>query len=178
MPVPESGSLDLPVIFFIALGLAMDAFAVSVASGFAMTKLRIRHAIRIALLFGMFQALMPLVAWLLGLGFRESIEAFDHWLAFGLLGGIGIKMLYESFKLGETEDPRDPMSISILLVLLVATSIDALAVGLTLSIIKVPVITPTLVIGAVTFALSYAGMYIGDRFGHFFEIKRPRPLVA
>lgn len=93
MPVPESGSLDLPVIFFIALGLAMDAFAVSVASGFAMTKLRIRHAIRIALLFGMFQALMPLVGWLLGLGFRESIEAFDHWLAFGLLGGIGIKML-------------------------------------------------------------------------------------
>ncbi|MGD2080531.1 MAG: manganese efflux pump MntP family protein [Nitrospirota bacterium] len=171
MHVFEGGGLDLPVIFFLSVGLAMDAFAVSVASGIAITRLRVRHAVRIALFFGFFQALMPVAGWLLGLGFRSAIEAFDHWLAFGLLGAIGGKMLYESFRLEEAENPRDPMSISVLLVLSVATSIDALAVGLTLSVIKVPVVGPALIIGVVTFALSYAGIYIGDRFGHFFEKK-------
>jgi putative Mn2+ efflux pump MntP len=167
----ESGGLDLLTIIFIAIGLAMDAFAVSVASGLAVTKLRVRYAFKIALFFGLFQALMPVLGWFLGLGFRHLIEDYDHWLAFGLLTAIGGKMIYESFRLEDAENPRDPMGIQVLLVLSVATSIDALAVGLTLTFIKVPIITPAIIIGAVTFALSYAGVFLGKKFGHFFEKK-------
>jgi putative Mn2+ efflux pump MntP len=167
----ESGGLDLLTIIFIAIGLAMDAFAVSVASGLAVTKLRVRYAFKIALFFGLFQALMPVLGWFLGLGFRHLIEDYDHWLAFGLLTAIGGKMIYESFRLEDAENPRDPMGIQVLLVLSVATSIDALAVGLTLTFIKVPIITPAIIIGAVTFALSYVGVFLGEKFGHFFEKK-------
>jgi len=171
MHVPEGGGLSITTIIFIAVGLAMDAFAVSVASGLAATRLRVRHALGMALSFGVFQALMPVAGWLLGFGFREEIASVDHWLAFVLLAAVGGKMIYEAFKLEEAENPRNPMSISVLLVLSVATSIDALAVGLSLTFIKVPIATPALIIGAVTFALSYAGVYIGERFGHFFEKK-------
>jgi putative Mn2+ efflux pump MntP len=171
MHISETGGLDLLTIIFIAVGLAMDAFAVSVASGLAITKLRVRYALKIALFFGLFQALMPVLGWVLGLGFRHRIEAFDHWLAFGLLAAIGGKMIYESFRLEEAENPHDPMSIRVLLVLSVATSIDALAVGLTLTFIKVPIVTPAVIIGMVTFALSYAGVFLGEKVGHFFEKK-------
>lgn len=171
MHISENGGLDLPTIFFIAVGLAMDAFAVSVASGLAVSKLRVRYALRMALFFGLFQALMPVAGWLLGFGFRQTIQEFDHWLAFALLAAIGVKMIYESFKLEEVENPRDPMSITLLLVLSVATSIDALAVGLTLTFIKVPIATPAVIIGLVTFSISFAGVYLGDKFGHFFEKK-------
>jgi len=166
-----SGTLDLLSIVFVAVGLAMDAFAVSVANGLAVSRLRVRFALKIALFFGVFQAVMPMVGWLLGLGLRDLIGSFDHWIAFGLLAFVGGKMIYESFKLEEAENPRDDLSLAMLLVLSVATSIDALAVGLTLSIIKVNIITPAVIIGIVTFALSYAGVFIGDRFGHFFEKK-------
>lgn len=171
MHISEGGGLNLLTIVFIAVGLAMDAFAVSVASGLAVTKLRARHALKIALFFGLFQALMPVLGWVLGLGFRHHIEAFDHWLAFGLLAAIGGKMIYESFRLEAAENPRDLMSVRMLLVLSVATSIDALAVGLTLTFIKVPIVTPAVIIGIVTFALSYAGVFLGKKVGHFFEKK-------
>ncbi len=149
----------------------MDAFAVSVASGLAVSKLRVRYALRMAVFFGLFQAVMPVAGWLLGLGFRRAIQAYDHWLAFVLLAAIGAKMIYESFRLEEAENPSDPMSISVLLVLSVATSIDALAVGLTLTFINVSIAAPALIIGLVTFAISFAGVYLGDKFGHFFEKK-------
>lgn len=171
MHFSENGGLDLPTIVFIASGLAMDAFAVSVASGLAVTKLRVRHALRMAIFFSLFQAFMPVAGWLLGYSFRHEIAAVDHWLAFGLLVAIGGKMIYESLKLEDAENPKDPMSVSVLFVLSVATSIDALAVGLTLTFIKVPIVTPAVIIGLVTFALSYVGVFIGDRFGHFFEKK-------
>jgi putative Mn2+ efflux pump MntP len=167
----SSGGLDLPTIILVAVGLAMDAFAVSVANGMAVAKLRVGYALKIALFFGLFQALMPVLGWFLGLGLRDLIEAVDHWLAFGLLAVIGGKMIYESTRLEKAENPTSPLGIRMLLLLSVATSIDALAVGLTLTFIKVPIATPAIIIGVVTFALSYAGVFIGDKFGHFFEKK-------
>lgn len=163
--------MDLVTLSFIAFGLAMDAFAVSVASGFAIHNLRLRNALTIALFFGSFQAVMPVVGWLAGFGLRDFIADVDHWIAFALLGLIGAKMIYESTKMDGKEKDRDPMNIAVLLMLSVATSIDALAVGLSLSFLKVYILTPAAVIGVITFALSFLGVYIGDRFGHFFEKK-------
>ena len=163
--------MSLITILFIAVGLAMDAFAVSVASGVTIQRLRIRHALRIALFFGAFQAFMPVVGWLAGLGVREFIASVDHWVAFGLLSFIGAKMIYESRRFGPTEKETDPLNVYVLLVLSIATSIDALAVGLTLSFIASAIIVPVIIIGIVTFVLSFLGVYIGDHFGHFFERK-------
>ncbi len=163
--------MDTVAILFIAFGLAMDAFAVSVTSGFAIKTLKINHALRIATSFGVFQAIMPLIGWLAGFGLRDFISGVDHWVAFGLLSVIGVKMIIESTKMKSAEKKADPLNIYVLLILSVATSIDALAVGLTLSVLKTAVITPALIIGVVTFILSFIGVYIGDRFGHFFESK-------
>jgi putative Mn2+ efflux pump MntP len=163
--------MDVPTVLFIAFGLSMDAFAVSVASGLAMERLKMRHAVRIALSFGLFQAAMPVAGWFLGLGFRGMISSVDHWIAFGLLSAIGVKMIYESGKLGVEGRNSGPPSHYVLLVLSVATSLDALAVGLSLSLLNVHIVEPVIIIGLVTFALSLLGVYIGDRLGHFFERK-------
>jgi len=114
---------------------------------------------------------MPVVGWLAGLGVREFIAAVDHWVVFGLLTFIGAKMIYESRRFGPIEKETDPLNVSVLLVLSIATSIDALAIGLTLSFIASAIIVPVIIIGIVTFVLSFLGVYIGDRFGHFFEKK-------
>jgi len=116
----------------VALGLAMDCFAVSVASGMNMKYPRLKDALRIATFFGLFQAAMPLVGWLAGRGLRDFILGFDHWIAFGLLSLIGCKMIYESTKMQSGVGGRTPLHVSVLLVLSVATSIDALAVGISL----------------------------------------------
>jgi putative Mn2+ efflux pump MntP len=158
-------------VIFTAFGLAMDAFAVSVASGLTIKKLRLRNAMTIAASFGMFQAVMPVIGWLAGLGIRDFTEHIDHWLAFGLLSFIGIKMIYESTKLETVESRKDPLRIPVLFVLSVATSMDALAVGLTFAFLNISIAAPVVIIGAVTFLLSLGGVYIGDRFGHFFEKK-------
>ncbi len=163
--------MELWLIIVIAVGLSMDAFAVAITSGFAARVLRIRYAFRIALFFGLFQALMPVIGWLAGYGMKEWIEDFDHWIAFGLLGFIGGRMIYESFQTKIEDRPCEPVNIYRLLVLSVATSIDALAVGLSLSFLNVEIIAPSLIIGAITFTLSFAGVYIGNRLGHFFENK-------
>lgn len=163
--------MSLTSIIFISIGLAMDAFAVSIASGLTICHLKVRYALRIAFFFGAFQALMPLIGWLAGLSVRSFISDVDHWVAFGLLAFVGGKMIYEASFMDGDEDKKDPLNIMILLILSIATSIDALAVGLTLSFINVDIITPAVVIGVVTFAFSFAGVYIGDRFGHFLESK-------
>lgn len=163
--------MSIPTILLIALALSMDAFAVSVTSGFMITRLRVAHALRIALFFGGFQALMPVIGWFAGVRLRSFITGVDHWIAFGLLLIIGIKMLYESGKLKKEEKATDPTELRTLLILAIATSIDALAVGISLSFINVAIIMPSLIIGAVTFLLSFTGVYIGERFGHFFESK-------
>jgi putative Mn2+ efflux pump MntP len=158
-------------ISVIALGLAMDAFAVSITSGITLKDLRIRNAATIALFFGSFQAFMPLIGWLAGLSARAIITGVDHWIAFGLLSLIGCKMIYEATKLGPDENKLDPLNILVLLFLAIATSIDALAVGLSLSFLKIAIVTPALIIGATTFLLSFFGVFLGNISGHFFENK-------
>ena len=163
--------MDLITIVIIAVGLAMDAFVVSIVSGSAYRQLHIKHALRIALFFGGFQAFMPLIGSLAGLSVREYIADYDHWIAFGLLSAVGGKMIYESFKIKSVEENFDPSNIYVLLVLSVATSIDALAIGITLSLITSSIITAVIIIGLITFVLSYLGIFIGKKFGHFFENK-------
>lgn len=158
-------------LLFIAIGLAMDAFAVSITSGITIKRLRLHQALIIAAFFGTFQAIMPILGWLGGIGIASHIRTFDHWLAFGLLSIIGIKMIYEAFKLDDTDNEKDPLNIYILFIMSIATSIDALAVGLSFALLDVMVVTPAIVIGIITFFLSLAGVYIGEHFGHLFEKK-------
>jgi putative Mn2+ efflux pump MntP len=159
------------VITVIAVGLAMDAFAVSIVSGSAYRQLHVKHALRMAAFFGGFQAIMPLIGSLAGLSLKEYIIACDHWIAFGLLTAVGAKMIYESFKIKSIEERFDPSSVLVLLTLSVATSIDALAIGITLPLITRSIALAVTIIGLITFVLSYLGVIIGKRFGHFFENK-------
>ena len=161
--------MEILTIIILAVGLAMDAFAVAIASGTAYKKLHVAHAFRIAAFFGAFQALMPLIGYSAGIPLGTIIGGFDHWIAFGLLLAIGIKMIYESFKLNPSEKNLNYESLTVLLVLSVATSIDALAVGISLSLLNMPLFEAVAIIGVITFLLSYLGVYIGTRFGHFFE---------
>ena len=167
--------MKLLEILFIALGLSMDAFAVSLASGATMKRLHIPNALKMGLFFGGFQAFMPVLGWAAGLSMKGFISAWDHWIAFILLFAVGGKMVYEAFKIKEEEDcggPKTcPFDTGTLTVLALATSIDALAVGLTFSLLQVSIITPVLVIGLVTFLMSVAGVKIGSKGGHFFEHK-------
>ena len=163
--------MELITIIIIAVGLAMDAFAVSIVSGSVYRQLHVKHALRMAAFFGGFQALMPLIGSLAGLSAKDYVAEYDHWIAFAILSAVGGKMIYESFKIKSVEDSRDPSNIVVLLILSVATSIDALAVGLTLSLIAHSIVEAVIVIGLITFGLSYLGVVIGKRFGHFFENK-------
>ena len=163
--------MGLITIIIIAVGLAMDAFAVSIVSGSACKQLKVKHAFRTALFFGGFQALMPLIGALAGLSLKEYIANYDHWMAFGLLSAVGGKMVYESFKIKPAKENFDPSNIFILLVLSVATSIDALVVGITLPLLRVSIAPAVVIIGLVTFVLSYLGVFIGKKSGHFFESK-------
>jgi len=157
-------------IIVIAVGLAMDAFAVSVATGATYKKPGSNHAFRMAFAFGGFQAIMPIVGWLAGLTLREYIKDYDHWVAFGLLAFIGSKMIYESFKIRRAQQQADTLSTAMLLVLAFATSIDALAVGITFSFLLAGSLAiAVIIIGLITFVFSYSGFYIGKRFDHFFE---------
>jgi putative Mn2+ efflux pump MntP len=160
--------MGLITIIIIAFALAMDAFAVSIVSGAAYRKLNVKHALRMALFFGTFQAFMPLIGSLAGLTIRDHIAEYDHWVAFGLLAAVGGKMIYESFKIAPKKK-FNPDDIFVLLLLSIATSIDALAVGITLSFLKVSIAMAVVIIGLITFILSYLGVYIGKKAGHFFE---------
>jgi putative Mn2+ efflux pump MntP len=161
--------MNILAIFGIAVALAMDAFAASIASGITIRHLKIRHALTIAACFGFFQAVMPLIGWLGGARLQRYVAPADHWIAFGLLGFIGIKMVYEALKLQSIEEKRDPLDIYVLFVLSVATSVDALVAGFTFALLATGILTPVIVIGAITFCMSFAGVLIGDRIGHFFE---------
>lgn len=153
----------------VAVGLSMDAFAVSVVTGAAYKELHVRHTLRMAGFFGGFQAFMPAVGYLAGLTVRQYISSYDHWVAFGILAAVGLKMIYESFKIKAEKQAMHPANLMLLLALAVATSIDALAVGITLSLITRSIAMAVAIIGLVTFGLSCAGVFIGKRFGHFFE---------
>lgn len=157
--------MDLVTALFIAVGLALDSFAVSLAIGTTTLCRDRRTCLRIAFHFGVFQALMPVLGWLAGSFIARYIQAYDHWVAFGLLAYIGIRMLMSG--LGRSSDkvivnPRDEMT---LLMLSLATSIDALAVGLSLAMLDVEILQPILIIGIVTMILSILGLQVGDRLG-------------
>ncbi len=163
--------MNIITILGIAVGLSMDAFAVAVACGFSSRNVRVRDASRIAIYFGLFQAIMPILGWASGLCIKDVIQNLDHWIAFGLLSIIGGKMIYESFSLTEEQSAGCNVKTLKLLGLSVATSIDALAVGLSLSFLNIKIALPSLIIGAITFTLSFAGVFLGKRFGHLFEKK-------
>lgn len=163
--------MDMVETIFIALGLAMDAFAVSIANGITTKQLKVSNALKMAIFFGSFQAFMPVLGWLAGLNLRDLISGVDHWIAFGLLSFIGCKMIYEAVKMKTSEKEIASVSLYVLLLLSIATSIDALAVGLSFAFLKISIATPIIVIGTVTFLLSFIGVSFGNKFGHVFENK-------
>ncbi|MFA5104497.1 MAG: manganese efflux pump MntP family protein [Candidatus Margulisiibacteriota bacterium] len=160
--------MDILTLVLISVGLAMDATAVSMAYGAIIKKDRSYHALRFALSFGIFQVIMPCIGWLAGSGLVGFISGFDHWVAFGLLFFIGCKMIYGASVI-ETGERSSAVPLNTLLMLSVATSIDALAVGLSFALLNVNIITPVLIIGAITFAMSLAGFVTGKRVGSLFE---------
>ena len=163
-------------IFLIAVSLALDAFAVSVSSGISVPGFGPRQAVKMGLWFGAFQFLMPLLGWLLGSSVSQYIEAVDHWVAFGLLAVIGGKMAWESLRRGCGEEGEAPPDLSArrLCVLAIATSIDALAVGVTLAFLSVNIIPAVSFIGVTTFILSVAGVKAGNLFGMKYKSKAER----
>jgi len=163
--------MSLISFFLIAIGLALDAFAVAVACGLAVKPLRAGYAFRIAFSFGAFQTFMPILGWAAGVSLRMVIASFDHWIAFVLLFGIGCKMIYGSFRKENKSSCGNVVSLGELLVLSVATSIDALAVGISFAFLNERIMVPSAIIGAVTFVLCFAGVWLGNRFGHIFENK-------
>lgn len=167
--------MGLIELILIALGLSMDAFAVAVCKGLNMRKINYNHALIIALFFGGFQALMPFIGWLVGTSFASFIDKYDHYVAFILLGFIGVKMIIDAVR-GEEECKEcrdgDRLDIKELFVLAVATSIDALAVGVTFALMpKLNVGWSVAIIGVITFLLSALGVVIGNRFGSKYQQK-------
>ncbi|MBQ8569316.1 MAG: manganese efflux pump [Oscillospiraceae bacterium] len=161
-------------LILIGIGLSMDAFAAAVCKGLGMKKINIRHTLIIALFFGGFQALMPALGWLLGTRFEKYITAVDHWIAFGLLGFIGGKMIFDVIlnkDEEETSENSGRLDIKELFMLAVATSIDALAVGISFAFLKINIIPAACSIGCTTFIISAAGVAVGNRFGTKYQDK-------
>jgi manganese efflux pump family protein len=152
-------------ILVIAVGLGMDAFSVAIGIGAVSRKVAFTPVLRLSTSFGLFQFMMPIVGWLGGMTVADYIAGFDHWIAFVLLLYVGGKMIHESFQSEEKVHPNDPTKGLMLLMLSVATSIDALAVGLSLAFLKAPILYPSLIIGAVAFIMTAAGMSFGEKLG-------------
>ncbi len=163
--------MDAFTTVLMALGLAADAFAASVTSGIKIKFLRINSALMIATFFGCFQAMMPLLGWLIGRSLSGLILEVDHWLAFGLLTFVGYRMIYESFHAESARKELNPLNISILLMLSIATSIDALVVGISFAFLENYIANLIIAIGTITFLLSFLGVFIGNKFGNFFQEK-------
>lgn len=165
--------MSIVELLLVAIGLSMDAFAVSICKGLRMKKINLRHALIIALFFGGFQALMPLAGWFLGSRFDSYISSMDHWIVFALLSFIGGKMIYEALRFeGPTEDEGqhpDTLDVKELAVMAVATSIDALAVGISFAFLRVHIWSATAMIGAITFLVSLSGVCVGNFFGARFK---------
>lgn len=162
--------MPLLQILMIGVSLSMDAFAVALCKGACMRKVNLKQCLLIALFFGVFQALMPSIGWLIGSKFRLYIEAFDHWIAFILLALIGSAMIREGLE-NKEEDVCTILTIKELFVLAIGTSIDALAVGVVFAIEKVEILIPAVSIGVITFTLSLLGSLLGNRAGEKFKNK-------
>lgn len=162
--------MDLLSLFLIAVGLSMDAFAVSVCKGLATPKYKLKYSMICGAWFGGFQALMPTVGYLLGVNFKKYITAIDHWIAFVLLALIGFNMIREALK--NDDEGADPsFTAKSMLLLAIATSIDALAIGITFAFLDVNIVAAVLFIGVCTFVISAAGVKIGSAFGTRFKSK-------
>lgn len=162
--------MDLIEFFLIAVGLSMDAFAVSVCKGLAMPKCTFKKAAIVGLWFGGFQALMPAIGYILGAQFQEAIASIDHWIAFVLLALIGGNMIHEALD-NDEEEADASLDVKTMFLLAVATSIDALAIGITFAFLKVNIIPAVCFIGIVTFIISFAGVKIGNVFGARYKNK-------
>ncbi len=160
--------MELFTLLITAVGLSMDAFAVAMCKGLSLHRFKLRYGLLVGLYFGVFQAVMPLIGYFLGINFAEKIEAFDHWIAFALLGFLGLKMLYEALGKGGGAE-GDALDCKTMLVLSLATSIDALAVGISFAVLKVEIFSAVTVIGVITFLLSGIGVKIGSVFGERFK---------
>jgi putative Mn2+ efflux pump MntP len=157
-------------IIISSLALAMDAFAVAVCKGLSMKKFNVKTGIIVGLYFGLFQSIMPLIGYFLGSFFEELIVSVDHWVAFVLLGIIGFNMIKEALS-KECECSNDRIDFKTMFPLAIATSIDALAVGITMAFLKVNIFIAVLSIGIITFILSFIGVWIGNKFGSKYEKK-------
>lgn len=155
-------------ILFLSVGLGMDAFAVAICKGLSMIKMKWKNAIVIALHFGIFQALMPVIGYFLGSKLSNAITKVDNYIAFFLIAAIGINMLVEAFK-KEKEEVDDSIDFKTMIILAIATSIDALAVGVTFAFLKISIIEPIISIGIITFILSLLGVKIGNIFGEKYK---------
>ena len=162
--------MDVLTVFLVAFGLAMDAFAVSIARGINVSSQKRKTALVMATSFAAFQMFMPVIGWLAGLGLEELIMGIDHWIAFGLLAFIGAKMIYDSTRKDDPEKESN-LRLHTLLTLSVATSIDALMVGLSFALTQTNIAAPVVVIGVVTFTLSYLGVHFGNTIGGVFGNK-------
>lgn len=162
--------MGLIELFLIAVGLSMDAFAVSVCKGLAMPKCTFKKAAIVGLWFGGFQALMPAIGYILGAQFQEAIASIDHWIAFVLLALIGGNMIHEALD-NDEEEADASLDVKAMFLLAVATSIDALAIGITFAFLKVNIIPAVCFIGIVTFIISFAGVKIGNVFGARYKNK-------
>jgi putative Mn2+ efflux pump MntP len=161
--------MDWITLIGVAVALAMDAFAVALGAGLTLSSLNGRHLFRLGFHFGLFQALMPILGWLAGMTVQRWIAAYDHWIAFALLGFVGGKMIWEAFRDEGEEAATDPTRGMTMVMLSIATSIDALAVGLSLAMLGVSIWVPSLVIGVVACAFTVAGMLLGRRLGASWE---------
>ena len=166
----EDVFMDFVTLLTLAVGLAMDAFAVSICKGLAMREKVLKKGIIVGLWFGGFQALMPTIGFFLGTQFKDQITSIDHWIAFVLLGLIGINMVKEALS-NEEEQADDSIAVKEMFMLAVATSIDALAVGITFAFLNVYIVSAASIIGVCTFLISFAGVKIGNIFGTKYKSK-------
>ena len=166
----EDVFMDFVTLLTLAVGLAMDAFAVSICKGLAMREKVLKKGISVGLWFGGFQALMPTIGFFLGTQFKDQITSIDHWIAFVLLGLIGINMVKEALS-NEEEQADDSIAVKEMFMLAVATSIDALAVGITFAFLNVHIVSAASIIGVCTFLISFAGVKIGNIFGTKYKSK-------
>ncbi|MBQ2836398.1 MAG: manganese efflux pump [Clostridia bacterium] len=162
--------MELLEIILIAIGLAMDAFAVSICKGLSMKKMSWKKALIVGLYFGIFQGVMPVIGYLLGTSFESLVTKIDHWIAFGLLVFIGANMLKEAFG-NDSENYNDNVDFKSMVVLAIATSIDALAIGITFAFLQVNITLAPLLIGIITFIICIIGVKIGNKFGDKYERK-------
>lgn len=162
--------MDIWTLLVLAIGVSMDAFAVSICKGLAMKQIKFKHMLIVGLWFGGFQALMPLIGYFLGIQFETYITAYDHWIAFILLAFIGGNMIKEALS-NEEETADASLAVKIMLVLAIATSIDALALGVTFAFLQVNIWEAVSFIGVVTFLFSVAGLKIGNVFGTKYKSK-------